>query len=102
MVAGRGAPAAAGGGCGFGVCSREEDADAGEGMTISKRIVCYGCEDGGKLRRRPGGFVRYLSSVLVVVVVVSWIKESLLLLFLLSVCVCIRYRNGILYYERIY
>lgn len=41
MVAGRAAPAAAGGGCGFGVCSREEDADAG-GMTISKRIVCYG------------------------------------------------------------
>lgn len=40
-VAGRAAPAAAGGGCGFGVCSREEDADAGGGMTISKRIVSY-------------------------------------------------------------
>lgn len=36
MVAGR-AALAAGVGCGFGVCSREEDG----GMTISKRIVCY-------------------------------------------------------------
>lgn len=42
MVAGRAAPVAAGGGCGFGVCSREEDAEARAGMTISKCIVCYG------------------------------------------------------------
>lgn len=41
-LAGRAARAAAAGvGCGIGVCSREEDADAGGGMTISKRIVCY-------------------------------------------------------------
>lgn len=39
MVAGR-AALAAGVGCGFGVCSRE-GADAGGGMTISKRIDCY-------------------------------------------------------------
>lgn len=42
MVAGLAAPVAAGGGCGFGVCSREEDAEAARGgMTISKCIVCY-------------------------------------------------------------
>lgn len=90
IVAGRAAPAAAGDGCGFGVCSRGEDADAGRGMTISKRIVWYEVcglgGGGGKLRRRPGGFVRYLRSVLEVVVV-FWIKESLLVLFLLFVCV---------------
>lgn len=41
IVAGWAAPAAAEGGCGFGVGSRGEDADAGRGMTISKRIVWY-------------------------------------------------------------
>ena len=87
MVAGRAVPAAAGGGFGFGVCSREEDSDSGGGMAISKRIVCYGVWEWGELRRRPRGFVRYVRSVLVVVVVVFWIKESLLVLFWLFVCV---------------
>lgn len=61
MVAGRAAPAAAGG-CGFGVCSREEDADAGGGIMISKRIVCYGVWRWGELRRRPVRYVRFCSS----------------------------------------
>lgn len=64
-----------------------------------------GCEDWGKLRMRPGGFVRYLRSVLVVVVVVFWIKESLLV-FVFVVRLCM-YQNTATasytgYYGRIY
>lgn len=59
IVAGRAAPAAAGDGCGFGVCSRGEDADAGRGMTISKRIVWYevcglGVGEGGNEKETGG------------------------------------------------
>ncbi len=61
-----------------------------------------GCEDGGKLRMRPGGVVRYLRSVLVVV---FWIKESLLV-FVFVVRLCM-YQNTATasytgYYGRIY
>ena len=56
MVAGRTAAAAAGSGCGFGGCIREEDADAGGGMRIWNFMFFMGMRGGGCISYRSGCF----------------------------------------------